>query len=301
MNINSDYWRFFCWAPDDEGAGGNATDADGGTDSAAAAAGDSDAKSGDDGAKSVEQATPGVERPDWLQEKYWTPDKFVKDGKINYEELAKTQAKANEAAEKKIYTRTDALKKEVAEEYKAEAAARAPKSPDDYVVTIPDRIQEGNINVDLKEDQSFQVFKQAAFEHGVPQERFDELVTAYIDARLSELPNSEEEIKELGEHGEMRVDRVRSWAAKSLSKESYEFISTLPVTKNMTEFLENIMEISGMPSFAISEDTGTYVGDISKDDLKKLMDSDAYRNGDPDAHRKVQAGWNRLNRFNKTA
>ena len=226
---------------------------------------------------------------------------MVKDGALNFEKIAEGQANARKSAEGRLFTRKEVLEKEVREELAANKPEGVPESSDGYTYSLPDRVTKNdNFNIEIAEDdQMLAFFKQAAFDHGIPQKTFEELMESYVTARISELPDYDAEMKVLGEHGGQRTERVNEWARMTLSADNYKTLSTMATTASVVSMLEEVMQLAGEAPAIVNEDTGEMAERLTKDDLKSMQLDKRYVDGDPAFVAKVRAGYEKLNRDRK--
>lgn len=239
----------------------------------------------------------GPGKPEWLAEKFWQPKDLVEDGKINYERLAERSEHARAEAEKRLSTKWEDLKQEVKKEGEDFLPAGVPEKPDGYTLEIGKDIVPEGVHVEVSsEDPMLAYFQQIAHKNKMPQSEFNEVINKYVEMRVAELPDYDKEMDELGEHGELRTERVMAWASQSMSKESQASLAQFTVTAAAVTFMEEIMELAGNPALKIDEETGKYNESYSKDELKEMMNDERYwkNGGDPSYVAKVRAGFKRL-------
>ncbi len=290
------------WSADDGagsgGGGGGGTGGDGAGDAgdgAGNAGGDGDG--GDPGGAGDKGKETAPERPEWIAEKFWKPD-YVKGKEIDYTAVARDMAEHHRAAESKIFTRKDALKKEVQEELEAataEARKNLPASPDAYKINLPAKIVPEGLEFKIDEQNPMMTYvRQIAHERGLPQSEFDKIIEGYVKSELAQMPDYESEAKKLGDHGELRIERANAWARQNLSAEAYKVIESLAVTADAVKAVEELMVLAGSPAFQIRED-GTPKEALTREDLQKMQDDPRYyRDQEPAFVRQVQAGFRAL-------
>jgi hypothetical protein len=240
-----------------------------------------------------------VAKPEWLADKFWVPEEMAPEGKIDFEKVAEGQAKARKAAEDRLFTRKEDFRAELKEEMASEKPPGVPDDPTGYEVRIAKEISDNaNFEIELDEkDPMLVFFRDAAHEANIDQHKFNELINAYMRIRMSELPDYEAEMKTLGDNGKMRVERAANWGKMNLKKENFETMASLATTAKTVQLFEELMELSGEPTFQISEDGDSYTEALTKDDLKAMMQDPRYhRDHDPAYIAKVRAGFAKLGR-----
>lgn len=221
------------------------------------------------------ETSQGVERPDWLPEKFETPEQLAH----SYSDL-----------ERAFHSRRDEIRNEVMEELSAEHDATVPPSPGDYEMTIE---AEGQ-SIPLPETPMTNWFREKAHQFGMGQDQFNEIVAEYMNVEAMSGPAWEDEAQILGEYADMRLDRVASWAKASLSPQSYEVFSSIPASAAMVQTFEELMELNGQPQFNMM-DSGSFQEEISAEDLRNMQNDPRYwKEKDPAFIQKVRAGFNNL-------
>lgn len=290
---------------DDPGQSGGGGGADPGADGGAGpdSGGGERPNGGPDGDKAVSggsgKGDEGPQRPDWLAEKFWKPEELVgEDGKLDYAKIAEQQANARKAAETRLFTRTDDLKKALKDEMAAEKPVGVPEKAEDYKAEINEAFKRNfpNLQVEIDEDDPLLGwFRQTAYKHGIPQSEFNDMVNMYLMSRAGELPDYDEQMEALGDKGELRVERINQWAGKVLSEESHNTLNSLAVRAPVVTLIEELMELAGEPSLTISEDGNSYNERLTKEDLMAMQnDPRYYRDADPAFVARVKAGFKKL-------
>lgn len=252
-------WLLYMFIPREDGDGNGDGDGDG------------------DGDKKPIGGNPPDGRPDWLPEKFWDDDVGVR---------AEPLAKSFTELEGKLRTKHDDLKAEVVAEMKAAA-------PEKYELNMPDdlKIPEG-VEMDLKaDDPMVDWFFGFAKENGMSQEMVDGAIKQYIEIELGAMPNMEEEIGKLGDHGQDRLLRVHNWMSGKLKPEEVAALDPLMTSAASIEALEKLMKSSG-PSDFDSDNVGDA---LTLDELKSMQKDPKYwREKDPAFIKKVTDGYDRL-------
>lgn len=280
-------------APADEGGGGNPETSDGEVESDGKVEGSGTVEGG--GTVESGGRVASIERPDYIPEKFWKEETYVSDGKINFAKLAEDMAGNYRAAEQKIFTRKEDLSKEVRAEIQAEMSKPREGFPEtaDHYNFKPDKgmFGEGQSLGDTENDPHMQWFKQKAHDLGLTNDEFNQMANEYFGIAYSQLPDYGEEVAKLGEYGDMRVERAANWARANLSENTFALMEGLAVTAPWIEAIEEIMQMTGEPAFAM-EESGDIKGEHSLDDLKAMMQDPRYwRDQDPKFVREVRMGF----------
>ena len=218
-------------------------------------------------------------RPDWLPEKFETPEQLV----TSYGEL-----------EKKFHSRRDDLKNEVTqqvqEEINKEALKGVPESAGDYEI----KTEVDGESVDVEETPMTEWFRSVAHKYGLSQKDFANVMQEFESVSSQMGPDWNEESKALGEHAEKRLERVDAWASTTLSKEAYQTFAAIPANAAMVKAFEELMEASGEPKFNMV-DSNTFQEELSEADLKAMQaDPKYWKDKDQAFIQKVRSGFNKL-------
>lgn len=237
-----------------------------------------------------------LEKPAYVPDKIWKPEQFVNDkGELDHAKVGQALSDWGTAAEKKIHTRTDHLRKEIREEIDRETAAKMPASPDAYKLNIPQRVKDAELTIDEK-DPLLTWFRQTAHDMKMSQDQFDEKIAEYIDMTLKAQPDAEAVFKEIGEFGRERARRVQSFMKLNLSADGYKHFSSIPVSVGSMAVFEELLGLTGEPDFNM--DRGEPGEDLTLDELREMQNDDRYTGAkgqyNPAFVRKVQAGFKRL-------
>lgn len=221
-----------------------------------------------------------VARPDWLPEKFETPEQL----KTSYENL-----------ERKFHTRRDEIKAELVNELNEEASKEVPVSPGDYQISLQD--EDGNqLEID-ENNQMLGWFREKAHDMALSQDEFNDFVSEYISMEQTSGPDWNEESQALGEHADRRLERVDAWASSVLTTEDYNTFADIPASANMVKFFESLMELNGQPKFNMTSTT-EFQESVTRDDLMAAQRDPKYwkNGGDPTHIAKVRAMAEQLSR-----
>jgi len=218
---------------------------------------------------------PVSERPEWLPEKFNTPEDLAS----SYSQL-----------ESKLGTSQDELRESLVKEFEAEALANRPATVGDYVV--PEELNENEVN----DNELFQWWANHAFENAYSQQEFEDGIKMYAQALQGTQPDLEAEKAALGENADARIQAVDLWSQKFFPEEHADAILSLGSTAGGIEALEYLM--NQMSSSSMANNTGG-IAPINEGDLQSMMKDERYWNPakrDNAYVQKVQEGFSKLYR-----
>lgn len=216
---------------------------------------------------------PTDSRPEWLPEKFKTPEDLVS----SYSNL-----------ESKLGTSQDELKSSILQELETEALQNRPATAGDY--QVPESLDENLVN----DNPLFQWWANHSFENGYTQEEFEAGVGQYQEFYESMQPNLDNEKTKLGDNAEARIEAVDLWANKFFPEELSDAVLTLGQSANGIEALEFIMDKMGASS--VSPDTQP-TGKVNEAELRSMMQDPRYWNAskrDPAFVKKIEDGFSKL-------
>jgi hypothetical protein len=234
-------------------------------------------------------------KPEWMSDRVWS-ENFADKGELNMEEVAQFYSKSYENAVNSLHNRKEVLRDEITQEIKDQIKANVPESSNDYEFDGTSFEEAYGLAVNMEPDDPALIqAKTWAFEHGLSQEDFNEMMNLHMQAVTTFFPDWDKESEALGEFADERANHLNSWLSKVLSTESYKAMEQLPLSAGVVVALEELMELSGNIRF--SSESGRPAGTgFSRDDVMAMMDTDEYRRGDPAMVQKVQAGWKKIAR-----
>ena len=218
---------------------------------------------------------PVSERPEWLPEKFNTPEDLAS----SYSQL-----------ESKLGTSQDELRESLVKEFEAEALANRPATVGDYVV--PEELSENDVN----DNELFQWWANHAFENAYSQQEFEDGIKMYAQALQGTQPDLEAEKAALGENADARIQAVDLWSQKFFPEEHADALLSLGSTAGGIEALEYLM--NQMSSSSMANNTGG-IAPINEGDLQSMMKDERYWNPakrDNAYVQKVQEGFSKLYR-----
>ncbi len=224
-------------------------------------------------ATTVELESPSGDRPEWLPEKYSSPEDL---------------AKAYKALESKLGTKEEDLRNNILEELQAEAYGDRPDTAGDY--QLPESVDpESAVDSEL-----MSWWAEHAFENGYGQEEFQKGVEMYMQATQQAQPDLEAESARLGENASTRVESASAFASKFFPNE------VMPAIERMCESAEGIMALEvimdGMKDGSFSDNTSA-PSQITAESLQTMMQDDRYHHPvrrDPAFVKQVDAGFKAL-------
>lgn len=206
-------------------------------------------------------------RPEWLPEKFKTPEDLV----TSYSSLESKLGKGQEE-----------LRETIMGEIEQEAFANRPESSGDYV--LPEGADE------LADDPNVDWWANFAWENGFSQEEFEE----GLARMMPEQPDLDAESAKLGDNAEARIEAVALWTKKNVPSELEGEIMRLGETAGGIELLEHFM--NAMSDTSVSgEVTSPTV--LDKSELESMMKDPRYWDNtrrDPAFVKQVDEGFAKL-------
>ena len=195
-----------------------------------------------------------TDRPDWLPEKFNSPEDLGKA----YNELSS-----------KLGTKEEDLKASWQEEMQREAYADRPATKGDYL--LPE-----NIDPETAVDSPLlDWWSEHSFESGLGQEEFQKGIELFAEAMGQGQPDIEAETKLLGDAATDRIEAVSLFANQFFPSESLDAIERMCETAGGIVALEHIMEKMKGPSFAGDSAMSSQITD---DSLRTMQKDERYWN-----------------------
>lgn len=221
----------------------------------------------------TEEASAGMqnERPEWLPEKFRTPEDLAK----SYGELTK-----------KLTSKEEDLKAALKEELLQERYGNRPESAGDY--QLPDFVDQET----APDSELLNWWANHAYEQGYSQEQFEDGIRKYFDA-LPPPPDLEAETKKLGDSANDRIRAASIFASSFFPKETLPAIERLCESAEGIIALEAIMEATKDGNFG---STAAPAGQVTREELAEMMKDPRYSgiHKDPAYVQKVNEGFQRL-------
>lgn len=214
------------------------------------------------------------ERPEWLPEKYKTPEDL---------------AKAYKQLESKLGSKDEDLRKSIIEELQAEAMSERPATAGDY--QLPDSVDPSS----AVDSELLKWWSDHAYENGYSQDEFAKGIEMYMSAmQQTSGPDLEAEAKKLGENANQRISAASAFAKKMFGEDQMGAIERLFEGADGILAMETIMEALKDGDF--SSDTSS-ASAISEADLREMMQDPRYWKAgsqDRDFVKKVDDGFRKL-------
>jgi len=220
----------------------------------------------------VEQAS-APERPEWLPEKFKTPEDLAK----SYTEL-----------QSKLGSKEEDIRNSILEEIQAQAFEGRPESAGDY--QLPESIDpEQSVDNEL-----LKWWSEHSFENGYSQEEFQQGIEMYAQAVMGNQPDMEAEAQKLGDNAEARIEAASVFANKFFPQEA------LPAIERMCESHEGILALEAIQE-ALKD--GNFAGNTepaaqtTERELREMMNDPRYwKDRDPAFIKEVTEGFQKIYR-----
>jgi hypothetical protein len=211
------------------------------------------------------------ERPEWLPEKYKTPEDLAKA----YKEL-----------ESKIGSKEEDIRAKILEEINAEAFEGRPETAGDY--QLPETIDESA----AVDNELLKWWSEHSYENGYTQEEFEQGIEMYAKAIAGTQPDMEAEAAKLGDNAHARIESASAFANKFFPKEALPAIERMCETHEGILALEAIQEAMKDGSFA--NDTQP-AGQTTEAELREMMNDPRYwKDRDPHFIKQVTEGFQQI-------
>lgn len=209
-------------------------------------------------------------RPEWVPEKFY--DSQRKAARVS--DLAKAYAEV----ERKQFTRTDDLKRQVEREFEEARLKARPEKPDGYQVKLPEGFSQENIQLNLDEaNPMMKWWRSTAHELGLNQNQFEAGIAAYVDGVMHDAPDIDAEVKALGENGPQRVANLQKALSKTLGND-WEVLKPFATSAKAFEALEKLVDARMLAGNQPQGTQAATAGDPrTREDLRKMMMDPRYR------------------------
>lgn len=224
-------------------------------------------------ATSESSTPPTSDRPEWLPEKYNSPEEL---------------AKAYKNLESKIGVKEEELRKQISDEIAQQAYADRPETAGDY--ELPDFVDSES----AVDNELMRWWSEHSFENGYGQEEFQKGIEMYMGAVEGQQPNLEAESKRLGDNASARVGAASAFASKFFPAEVTPAIERMCETAEGIMALEIIMENMKDGSFSGGTSTAQHTTEQS---LQEMMRDPRYHSPaqrDPNFVKQVEEGFKKL-------
>lgn len=214
-------------------------------------------------------------RPEWLPEKFKTPEDLAK----SYNELST-----------KLGAKEEDLRNKFIEELNQEAYKDRPASAGEY--QLPESLDEESI----ADSDIIQWWANHAYDNGFSQDEFSNGLNKIMAAASADIPDMEEEFKKLGDNASARVEAAALFSRQFFPEEHMSSIERLTETADGLKALEFIMDQLKSPQV---NTPSTPVDQISIDSLQSMMQDERYWNParrDMNYVKQVDEGFRKLER-----
>ena len=191
---------------------------------------------------------PATDRPEWLPEKFKTPEDLVS----SYSSL-----------ESKLGQNEEQLRQSIIEQFEQEVLQNRPETVGDY--QVPESL-DSEMAVD---NPLFQWWANHSFENGYNQEEFEAGIQQYIEFYNSMQPDLEAEKQQLGDNAEARIEAVDLWAFKFFPDELSDAVLQLGSTDKGIEALEYIKQQMGDTSVNGDSQPASQINEAQLRDMMK--------------------------------
>ncbi len=200
----------------------------------------------------VETATEAPVRPEWLPEKFESPEALA----TSYGEL-----------ESKIGQSRETIRDELMAEFEQEVYNNRPETADGY--TIPESVDE-QLALD---NPLFRWWADHSFENGYSQEEFEGGISKYAEFFAAQGPDLETERKNLGENADARIEAANAWANSFFPPEMHDAFLMLGQTATGIKAIEYMQSQMKQPNMQGNTET---VGKLSLEDVRSMMSNPKY-------------------------
>jgi hypothetical protein len=217
--------------------------------------------------------TPVDARPEWLPEKFNTPEDLV----TSYSNLESKLGKGEEE-----------LRKTITEELHQQKWADRPETAGGY--ELPESIDEEQ----AVGNELLNWWADFAFENGYGQDKFAEGVEHYMQAINADTPDLDAEKTKLGENADARIEAVQLWADKFFDESQLAALERMGESAEGIEALEKV--ISALSASPVNGDAQSGP-QANEDELRSMMlDPRYHKQGerDPAFIKRVEDGFAKL-------
>ena len=135
------------------------------------------------------------------------------------------------------------------------------------------KFEELGMDIDTEGDPLYAAALEMAKETGMNQEGFEKLSNLYLMQQLADVEASKslvaEEMKNLGDRAEGRINNLRSWGESNLSPELYEQFQGLANSAGSVQVLEHM--IAQTRNAPVSDSSAQTAPSFSEGDLRAMQ------------------------------
>ena len=229
-------------------------------------------------------------RPDWLPEKFY--DAQRKAARLS------DFGKAFGEVERKQFTRSDDLRRQVEREFEESRMKARPEKPEGYQAKLPEGYSKDQVELNLDEaNPMMKWWRSTAHELGLNQNQFEAGIAAYVDGLSHDMPDIDAEVKSMGENGPQRIMNLEKALTKMLGND-WEVLKPFATSVKAFEALEKLVDARMLAGNQPQGAPAAMAGDgRTREDLRKMMMDPRYRDPyrrDPAFVREVGALQQRL-------
>lgn len=199
------------------------------------------------------EATPDAERPEWLPEKFNTPEDM---------------AKSYNALSTKLGEKEEDVKARLMEELQQQASEGVPESAGDY--ELPDFVD----SEEAVDNELLQQWAAHCHENGYTHQEFQKGIEMYMNGMGPE-PDLDAEAARLGDNAEARIEAASLFANKFFPEEALPAIERMCESADGIIALEAIMSQMQEPSVA---DQNNIASNFDETELQEMMRDERYWN-----------------------
>ena len=210
------------------------------------------------------------ERPEWLPEKYKSPEDLAKA----YKEL-----------ESKLGKKDEDLRSQIEKEIQEAAYANRPASKGDY--QLPEVVED-------VDNELLNWWAEHAYESGLSQDEFAKGIEIYAQSVMASQPNLDAEKSKLGDNANTRIQSASVFASSFFPKEALPAIERMCETHEGILALEAVMEAVRDNGYT---EPASVPGRMDEASLREMMKDDRYwnpRDRDPSFVKQVEDGFKKL-------
>jgi len=214
-----------------------------------------------------------AELPDWVQDKFKRTENPIEE-----------QARAYDAAQRKLMSKTEDLRKEVRTELEAEFAKMVGAPEDASQYTLPDGL--------AANEDHLNAFREKSKELGLSPHQFAGIASLYNEIAGQGHVDIDAETQKLGPNAQKRIDSLSAWGAKHIPEQYHAAAERAMQTAEGFEMFEHIMNTMMKSGMLPDEEGGSEGGEgYSTDGLRKLQRDPRYadpKQREPDFVKKVE-------------
>jgi len=173
-------------------------------------------------------------------------------------------------------------------------------APEEYGINLSEELKEGGLTID-ESDPLMEEAVSFAKESNMSQDGFDKMINLYAMSKMADAQvmedHKEQELKALGNNGQVRIDNLNSWANTNLPEDMVQGFQEMATSASAVQALEKLVAMTR--SAPVNPGGDPAPGGISEEEVNKLaFEKDDHGNRrmatDPAFRKKVEAMQARL-------